>query len=270
MNLKSKTLIRALAASSLALLLGACSTGGPAPAKAAATPHELHWSYETAGDAIGPAGWGSLVGDVVCATGTKQSPVALASSGVKPAPNSLSFAYGPTPLRVTNNGHTQQVDVEPGRGVDVDGVSYPLVQFHFHSPSEHTLDGKRFPLEMHLVHAGAGGNPAVVVGVLFEKGVANAALAPFFANLPKTKGSVAPAGLSIDPAAILPASHSFLHYEGSLTTPPCSEGIRWFVLTEPATVSAEQVKAYVGTGLDHTNRPLQPLGERPVLAGGKP
>jgi carbonic anhydrase len=270
MNVKSNALVRALTASSLALLLGACSTSGPAPAKAAAAPHELHWAYESAGDAIGPAGWGSLAGDVVCATGTKQSPVALASSAAKPAPDSLSFAYGPTPLRIKNNGHTQQVDVEPGRSIELNGVSYTLLQFHFHSPSEHTLDGKRFPLEMHLVHAGADGNPAVVVGVLFEEGAANAALAPFFANLPKTKGSAAPAGLTIDPAAILPASHSFLHYSGSLTTPPCSEGIRWFVLSTPVTVSAEQVKAYVATGLDHTNRPLQPLGERAVLVGGKP
>ena len=270
MNVKSKTLLRALAASFLALALAACSSSGPAPARAAATPHELHWAYESAGDAIGPAGWGSLAGDVVCATGTKQSPVALASAVAEPAPNSLSFAYGPTPLRITHTGHTQQVDVEPGRRVDVDGVSYALVQFHFHSPSEHTLDGRSFPLEMHLVHAGADGNPAVVVAVLFEEGAANATLGPFFANLPRKKGSVAPAGLTVDPAVVLPASHSFLHYVGSLTTPPCSEGIRWFVLTTPVTVSAEQVKAYVATGLDHTNRPLQPLAGRPLLAGGKP
>jgi carbonic anhydrase len=270
MKTKPKTCFRALAAASLALALGACSSGGPAPSSAAAPGHELHWGYETEGGTIGPAGWGSLPGDVVCSTGTKQSPVALASSIAEPAPNALSFAYGPTPLRITNNGHTQQVDAAAGRGVTVDGVSYPLLQFHFHSPSEHTLDGKQFPLEMHLVHAGADGKPAVVVGVLFEEGAANAALAGFFANLPKKKGTAEPAGLTIDSAAVLPASHSFLHYGGSLTTPPCSEGIRWFVLTTPVTVSKEQVAAYVGTGLDHTNRPLQPLGGRALLAGGKP
>ena len=240
MDVKTKTLLRAIAAGSLTFALAACSSSGPAPARAPAAPHELYWAYESAGDAIGPAGWGSLAGDVVCATGTVQSPVALASAGAKHAPNVLSFVYGPTPLKITNSGHTQQVDVEPGRHIDLDGVSYALLQFHFHSPSEHTLDGRRFPLEMHLVHAGADGNPAVVVGVLFEEGAANAPLGPFFANLPKARGSAAPAGLTIDPAAILPASRSFLHYVGSLTTPPCSEGIRWFVLTTPVTASAEQ------------------------------
>ena len=275
MGTKNSVFLRAAAAGSLILAATACSSSvpapsAPAPAAASAPAHEKHWAYETHGDAIGPAGWGSLPGDSACSTGTKQSPIALMSAVADPAPNSLSFAYGPTPLKITNNGHTQQVDVAPGRSVTVDGASYALVQFHFHSPSEHTLDGKQFPLEMHLVHAGADGKPAVVVGVLFEEGAANAALAPFFANLPKTKGSVAPAGLTIDPAAILPASHAFLHYGGSLTTPPCTEGIRWFVLTTPVTVSVEQVKAYVGTGLDHTNRPVQPLAGRRVLEGGKP
>lgn len=264
-----KAILRSLAAGALALALGACSSSAPAPSAAAPPSHEKHWGYETSGEAVGPEGWGSLPGDVVCSTGMRQSPVALASAVADPAPNSLSFAYGPAPLRITHNGHTQQMDVPPGRSVTVDGVAYPLVQFHFHSPSEHTLDGRQFPLEMHLVHAGADGKPAVVVGVLFEEGAANAALAPFFANLPKTKGSAAPAGLTVDPAAILPEWHAFLHYAGSLTTPPCSEGIRWFVLTTPAKVSAEQVKAYVGTGLDHTNRPLQPLAGRRVLEGGK-
>jgi carbonic anhydrase len=260
-----------LAAIPVLLAIVCCSRGEPAADGTTAAPgHERHWSYETAGDAVGPEGWGSLPGDATCATGTTQSPVALSSSSAVPTDKRLSFAYAPTALRVTNNGHTQQVDAGAGSHLELDGESFPLLQLHFHAPSEHTLDGKRYPMELHLVHAGADGRPAVVVGVLIDTGAASGPLAPVFANLPTTKGTAVPAGRTIDPALILPASRTFLHYGGSLTTPPCSEGVRWFVLKTPITASAQQVEAYVASGLDGTNRPLQPVGERTLYAGGAP
>lgn len=251
-----------------AVALAGCRSGTTAPAVAAP---EKHWSYETKGDAVGPEAWGTLAGDATCSIGKNQSPVALVSSRATPTPGSLGFRYVVTPLKVVNNGHTAQVNIGPGSLVEAVGTSYSLLQFHFHSPSEHTLDGKRFPMEMHLVHLGPDGKPALVVGVFIEQGAPSAALESFFANLPKTKGATSePAGASVNPGAILPVNHAFLNYDGSFTVPPCSEGIRWYVLTTPVTASAAQIASYRAAGLDHTNRPTQPLGSRPLFQSKTP
>ncbi len=267
----SKAPLRIPVAGSLILALSGFSSGGPSPAAAEPTAVEKHWSYETHGDAVGPEAWGTLPGNAVCSTGRSQSPVALFLAGAKPTSERLSFDYIASPLRIVNNGHAQQVNVSAGSRVAVDGESFPLLQFHFHAPSEHTLEGKRYPMEMHLVHAGADGKPALVVAVLIAEGPASTPLGAFFANLPMTKGASAePAGVTIDPETILPASKAFLHYAGSLTTPPCTEGIRWFVLTTPITASTGQITAYVATGLGHTDRPIQPLGGRVIRVGAAP
>jgi len=253
---------------SAAMALAGYRSGSTATAAAAS---EKHWSYETAGDAVGPEGWGTLAGNATCSIGKSQSPVALVFSQATPTPGKLGFRYLATPLKVVNNGHTVQVNVGPGSSVEVGGTSYALAQFHFHSPSEHTLDGKSFPMEMHLVHLGADGKPALVVGVFIEEGAPSAALGSFFANLPKTKGANSePAGVSVDPGAILPVSRAFLNYAGSLTVPPCSEGIRWYVLTTPVSASAAQIAAYRAAGLDHTNRPTQPFNTRPLFKSTTP
>jgi carbonic anhydrase len=245
----------------------------PAPAAPDHAAHEKHWAYETTDETEGPEAWGALPGAAACAVGKSQSPVALASASAtaRDLPN-LAFAYGAVPLRATNNGHTVQFDAAGAGTVTADGVTYTLSQFHFHAPSEHTLDGRRYPMEMHLVHLDAAGNAALVVGVFLEEGAENAALAPAFHALPRAAGeTLAPAGERIDPSRLLPKDRTYFAYSGSLTTPPCTEGLKWYVLRTPVTLSAAQAAAYASLPhLAHSNRPVQPFGERKVLLDTTP
>ena len=144
-------------------------------------------------------------------------------------------------------------------------VSYQLVQYHFHNPSEHTLAGRRFPMEMHLVHRSSSGQLAVV-GVLIEEGWRNLAIEPVWANLPRAKGvETHYEHVKVDVDALLPAVRTSYRYDGSLTTPPCTEGVKWIVLTMPIELSAEQINTF--TRVMHDNaRPVQPLNGRAVIA----
>jgi carbonic anhydrase len=273
----------AAAAFAAASLLGGCSstapttsvTPAPAPAHAPAA-HEKHWAYTSTAETAGPAEWGSLPGDAACATGQRQSPVDLGSRPpfpveAKDLPN-LVFKYGKTALHLVNNGHTIQADVDKGSSVEIDGATWSLLQFHFHAPSEHTLDGLRYPMEMHLVHAGPDGKPGLVVGVLLVQGGDTPALAPVLSSVPREKGARRDdAAATIDLATLLPANRAYFAYDGSLTTPPCTEGIRWFVLQSPGGITAEQLGAFVS--LPHmtpSNRPTQPLSGRKVLLDTTP
>ena len=261
------------------LFLAACSTTAPTtsvtPAPAPAV-HEKHWAYETTANTAGPAEWGSLPGDSACATGKRQSPIDLATRipfpvEAKDLPN-LAFKYGTTRLHLVNNGHTVQADVDKGSTVEIDGAVWTLLQFHFHTPSEHSLDGLHYPMEVHLVHAGPDGKPGLVVGVFLVQGGETPALAPIFASLPKEKGARRDdAAVTIDLTRLLPEDRTYLAYEGSLTTPPCTEGIRWYVLRSPMGITGEQLGAFVS--LPHmtpTNRPVQPLAGRKVLLDTTP
>jgi carbonic anhydrase len=215
-----------------------------------------HWSYT---GAEGPSHW-----EGACATGKNQSPIDLSTRAAKhgnlPA---LTFAYKPTPLHVIDNGHSIQVDVDKGSSLTVEGAQYALVQFHFHKPSEETIDGKHFAMVVHLVHKDAAGKLAVVA-VPLEAGAANPLIATVWKNLPKEKGhSVAPAGVTIDPSQLVPANRTYFTYTGSLTTPPCTEGVRWFVLTHPTAVSGDEIASFAKL-YPANARPPQPLNGRPV------
>ncbi|MGA7990372.1 MAG: carbonic anhydrase family protein, partial [Thermoanaerobaculia bacterium] len=209
-------------------------------------------------------------------TGTRQSPVALGTRlptpvEAKDLPN-LAFKYGTTRLHLVNDGHIVQADVDPGSTVEIDGAAWRLLEIHFHVPSEHSLDGLSYPMEIHLVHAGPDGKPGLVVGIFAVQGGDNPALAPLFANLPKEKGGRKddPA-VSIDLAKLLPPDRIYLTYEGSLTTPPCTEGIRWFVLQMPVGITGEQLGAFVSiANMTPSNRPLQALGARKILLDTTP
>ena len=223
-----------------------------------------HWGYGE--DDLGPAHWGELSPVwAACGEGTEQSPVDLPGDVAPSTHPEMEFDYAATPLNIVNNGHTVQVNYAPGSMLTVDGHAWELLQFHFHAGSEHTIDGARSPLEMHLVHRDADGNLGVV-GVLFEEGEANAALTDIWANLPAEEGEPADvAGVMADAAALLPAGHASWRYNGSLTTPPCSEGVSWFVMSEKVSISAEQLADF--TGIIHDNyRPAQPLEERHIEA----
>jgi len=221
--------------------------------------HGTHWGYK--GD-IGPEAWTKLKPEFSACVGKNQSPINVASTiDAQLAP--VRFGYKAGGTEVVNNGHTIQVNYEPGNSIWTDGIQFELKQFHFHSPSENQINGKTFPLEGHLVHADKDGN-LTVVAVLFELGPANPAVAAAWRQMPKAEGKAAlPAKVSAN--GLLPANRDHYRYNGSLTTPPCTEGVRWVVLKRPMTISKEQLEAFKTTlGFDN-NRPVQPVNARAVL-----
>jgi len=225
---------------------------------AAASEGGHHWSYSGAN---GPTHWGET-----CATGKHQSPVAIRSSAAKVEKlPPLAFDYKPGPLNIIDNGHSIQVNVPKGSTLAVGGVRFPLVQFHFHKPSEEVIDGHHFAMVAHLVHRDAGGNLAVVA-VPLEAGAANPVIETVWKHLPHEKGKEAsPAGTTIDPSQLLPANRSYFTYVGSLTTPPCTEGVRWFVLKSPMRLSSAEVRTFAKL-YPLNARPPQPVNKREILS----
>lgn len=236
------------------------SLGVAIGAFAADAPH-AHWSYS--GEA-GPEHWGSEdPAFALCGTGKHQSPINIQKAVVKELPE-LKFNYRDTPLKVTDTGHSFQVNADSGSGgLTVGDDHYDFVQVHFHEPSEEHVHGKPYAMVAHLVHKNAKGELAVVA-VLFRAGKTNEFLKPIFDNFPE-KGTTetAVAGKTVNLADLLPKQHAYYTFTGSLTTPPCSENVRWFVLKTPVEASAAQLKQF-GARYAHNNRPIQALNERVV------
>lgn len=223
---------------------------------------ELHWGYE---GETGPDNWGSLSPDyALCADGTAQSPIDVRdASALDLTP--ISFDYGDTPDSVSNTGHSIQVEVEAGSRITYNGIAYDLLQFHFHAPSEHTIDGQAAAMEVHFVHKDPNSDMLAVVGILLVEGESdNAAYAPVFTRLPAAADETLGGDLSLDLTALLPPARTFYTYQGSLTTPPCSEIVRWLLLDTPVELSAEQIAAYTSIYANNA-RPVQPLGQRDLL-----
>ena len=220
-----------------------------------------HWSYGKHG---GPAEWGQLEESFAsCQLGKMQSPIDIRGAKDADLP-AISFDYKPARLKVIDNGHTIQVNYAPGSTIDVGGTRYELVQFHFHKPSEEKIDGKAHAMVAHLVHKGSDGALAVVA-VLLDPGKDNATLRTIWAHLPKQKDKESAPAATIDAAGLLPADKGYYTFAGSLTTPPCSEGVRWFVLKRPMTLAASEVHAF--SRLYPMNaRPTQPLNGRALEA----
>ncbi len=221
--------------------------------RANALRHDTHWSYE---GEKGPDNWGRLRPDyAACAYGRRQSPIDI-RDGFRVDLEPIVFAYRPSPFRVVDNGHTIQVEVS-GSGISVLGKSYELVQFHFHRPSEERVNDRLSEMVAHLVHKADDGKLAVVA-ILFEKGAENPVIQTVWNNLPLEKNQyVSPPGISIDVAAFLPADRGYYTYMGSLTTPPCTEGVLWLVLKQPQPISAEQLAIFARL-YPHNARPVQP------------
>jgi carbonic anhydrase len=247
------------------------------------TGHTSHWGYT---GSTGPDEWGSLSKEyVLCGSGMRQSPVDIwneAPADLYP----LDFQYQTIPLIVLNNGHTLQANYNSsghGETVTIGGKAYPvqgkpvydstlmlgdvpykLLQFHFHTPSEHAREGRRYPMEVHLVHKSADGNLAVV-GVLFERGNENPTLGKLLENVSANINEVKLVqGVTINAAELLPADHQVFHYNGSLTTPPCSENVNWFVMKNPVEVSDAQVNEFENL-IGENARPLQSMHWRSML-----
>jgi carbonic anhydrase len=234
---------------------GRAAKAGPDPAPSPAHAGQPHWHY---GDGPGgPRLWGRLNPEyAACAGGRRQSPIDI-RDGLSLDLEPLRFDYLPGAFSVLDNGHTVQVDVAPGSGLVAGGRRYALQQFHFHRPSEERIDGRRFDMDVHLVHRDDEGRLAVVA-VLLERGAPLPVLQTVWNHLPLERNEASAPAATLDPAELLPADRRYYTYMGSLTTPPCSEGVLWFVLQQPVNVAERQVDIFAR---------LYPMNARPLQAG---
>ncbi|MBF0187688.1 MAG: carbonic anhydrase family protein [Magnetococcales bacterium] len=247
--------LRYLAAAALVVLplSLAQAAGGKAP-----------WTHE---GARGPSFWGGL-GYETCDTGRMQSPVDL-NPMTPHASGGITFNYKNSNVNVINNGHTVQFDYDAGSSITVNGKTFDLLQFHFHSHSEHTVKGQAYPVELHLVHKSKDGELAVV-GVFIEansgtKSDANYTTDVVFSAMPSMTGVRLTGKMQINAADLLPHDKAYFTYKGSLTTPPCSEGVNWFVMRAPVTANKRQMARYMSIYPSNA-RPVQPWNNRAAAA----
>jgi len=233
-----------------------------AAASAAQDHHPQHnWDY---GETLGPAHWGELKPEYApCKSGHSQSPIDIRNPQKADLPP-IQFDYKPSPLHIIDNGHTVMINYGSGSSMSVGGKKYALKQFHFHRPSEEKINGKGYEMVVHLVHADQEGKLAVVA-VLLQKGNDNPVVHELWSDLPKEKEKEEFLdNVQIDVAGLLPGNRGYYTFPGSLTTPPCSEGVTWFVLKHPVTISPAEIEQFSRL-YRHDARPTQPLYDRVVL-----
>ena len=220
-----------------------------------------HWGYT---GAEGPSHWADLNPDfAVCGSGHRQSPIDIRDPRKADLPP-IQVNYKPSPLHIIDNGHTVMINYAPGSFIQVGDKKYQLKQFHFHRPSEERINGKGYDMSLHLVHADEHGNLAVVA-VLLEQGKDNALVEELWSDLPKEKEHEEQLdNVQINVKALLPSDLSYYTFPGSLTTPPCTENVTWFVLEKPVTVSPAEIKRFEKLYRDNA-RPTEPLYDRVVL-----
>ena len=221
-------------------------------------PEPVRWSYDGKG---APSAWGHLQPEfAACSEGKRQSPIDI-QDGAKLELDPIKFDYKPAPLRIIDNGYTVQVNLSEGSSITVAGVRYELKQFHFHKPSEERINGKVYDMVVHLVHKSSDGRVAVVA-VLMEAGTPNPFIAALWPHLPLESGrEVSLPEVMVDLNGLLPETRSYFAYMGSLTTPPCTEGVLWLVMKTPVTVAGEQVGIF-GKLYSMNARPVQPANGR--------
>ena len=260
-------LVLVVLSAALFFLLWSDKPSAPAPHE---EEHLLQWSYEPG---TGPGDWGTMnPAWRLCADGRAQSPIDLGNAKAAEVPpvklrlpsgRDVDVLNQEGVIDALDNGHTIQVNAKTGERMIVGDKSYALLQFHLHAPSEHTVDGRRYPMEMHFVYQAEGGALAVL-GVLIEEGAENRVFAPLWKQLEEAPGTHVTVQLPINFDDGLFAggeSTGVFHYEGSLTTPPCSEGVKWFILRTPTVLSKAQIAAFSAV-YEGNNRPLQPLNDR--------
>lgn len=226
---------------------------GDSPAAAGLHPgaHDSHWDYVGEN---GPEAWGKLKPEfAACATGQRQSPIDI-RDGIAVQLQPIEFEYHASSFSVIDNGHTIQVNLGAGNAISVGGRRFDLVQFHFHRPSEERINGRQFDMVAHLVHKDAEGKLAVVA-VLLDRGSAQPLIQTVWNALPLEKGEAVPAPTQIDMNQLLPEDRRYYTYMGSLTTPPCSEGVLWMVMKQPVALSPNQIGIFAR---------LYPMNARPI------
>jgi carbonic anhydrase len=235
--------------------LSALAASGLAAKSQDAKPH---WSYE---GRTGPTRWGKLdPAWSLCVDGREQSPIDIEPHASKATP--IAFHYKPTAATVIDNGHTLQVNLAAGSSIEIDGRVFDLLQFHFHTPSEHTIAGERYPLEVHLVHQGPTGKLAVI-GVLYDVGAESRPLSGLWPPWPKKVGVADKLARPFDPTQLLPDTRTVYRYAGSLTTPPCSEGVLWNVMRRTPSDGRRHLEAF-GEHFPPNARELQPRNDRSI------
>jgi carbonic anhydrase len=261
MLMKKSFLMSVLLASSVATHAFAHEDEHAGHAAPNAAPHAAHWAYD---GAEGPDHWGDMEAKFsICSAGKNQSPVNL-TDFVKADLAPLKFDYQATGNQVLNNGHTIQVNYAPGSTLTLKGHSYELKQFHAHAPSENQINGKNFAMEVHFVHADANGSLAVVA-VMFEEGKANAELEKAWKAMPHDADQKVILKENVLGTALMPEDKAYYRFNGSLTTPPCTEGVTWLVLKTPVTASKEQIDNFAHVMHHHNNRPVQAINARVIL-----
>lgn len=238
------------ASSAVALVLAGCSEAPEAEdTETAETDEAVAWGY---GEENGPERWGDLSEDyAACSTGSEQSPVALPAAADANLTD-VSTNYAATTGTIEDKGKTIQADFAEGFTLTSGDNTYDLVQVHMHTPSENTIDGRAYPLTAHFVHADGDSNLAVL-GIMFEEGAANPQLQAMLDNI---GGSA-----ELDLSQLIPGELSVYKFPGSLTTPPCTEGVNWHVASTPLTASAEQIAAFT-EAMGNNARPVQPANAR--------
>ena len=244
-----------------------------APGPAAASPAALRakpagtaahaqgpWSYQ---GAAGPQTWGGLKPEFgLCGNGQRQSPIDI-RGGLAVELDPVKFHYQASRFGVIDNGHTVQANVAPGNAIELGGKRFELTQFHFHRPAEERIDGKAFEMSLHLVHKDPQGRLAVVT-VLLDKGQPQAAVQKVWNALPLERGDENAASTPLNLAELLPTDARYYTYMGSLTTPPCTEGVQWVVMRQPVTMSPEQIELFARI-YPMNARPLQQASGRRIL-----
>lgn len=223
--------------------------------------HKPHWEYE---GKAGPENWGKLSPEfATCDIGRNQSPINIEETmraSLKPIRGIQKFPA----KEIFNNGHTVQVNFKTGNMLVLDSAPYQMKQVHFHAPSENTIQGRSYPLEAHFVHADAKGN-LTVIGVMFKEGKANTGLTKLWPQMSDKESKPIALKARVTPAEMMPENRAYYRFSGSLTTPPCSEGVRWILMKTPMTATKEQIEAFEKAVHHNNNRPVQALNGRLVV-----
>ena len=233
----------------LVFVLNACAGSG------------AHWTYS---GQEGPEHWGELDAKfTACSDGKNQSPVNLTNMFESTLPP-IQISYKSGGHEILNNGHTIQINYTGGSTISLDGHAYELKQFHFHAPSENTIEGHSYAMEAHFVHTDKQGN-LMVVAVMFEVGEYNAELEKAWSHMPEQAGEKHQIQSKVDANDLLPNDRDYYRYDGSLTTPPCSEGVIWVVMKQVENASKQQIEKFMHTMHYNNNRPIQPVNARVIL-----
>jgi carbonic anhydrase len=228
--------------------------------QAATPPAGPDWGYY---GKKGPYGWSKLdPAYSACSKGKLQSPIDIRSAKRNPALQPIDFHYVSGPVTLVNTGHTIRINVAPGGYINFNGTRYDLVEFHFHHPAEDLVEGKLSDMVIDLVHKNAAGQLAIIA-VRLNEGRVNGSLAALWPSLPQTTGATASIQDSFNPLGLLPANRNYWNYVGSITVPPCTEGVQWLFMQNPTELAQDQLETFARLYPDNA-RPLQSKNGRKI------